>query len=121
MLLRFRSSLLILRRQAPRFLLVVYLERALIANGEGREQVLEMADLGADSDRDGVDVPGVQDGGRQLDAVVGVDLVRSRVGVDELKHAAGLDGEDTRTDSTLVEPFDRLGPRRPAEARASTE
>src|SRR6266478_8847274 len=84
----------VLRRQTPLLLLVVYAEDAGVAGGERREQILEVAHLGSGADRDGVAVPRIQDGGRQLGAVIRVDLVRSRIGVDERKHVARLDLED---------------------------
>ena len=53
----------VLRREAPLLLFVVHLERAAVAVGERREQILEVADLGADTDPCGVGVARVQDRG----------------------------------------------------------
>ncbi len=84
----------VLRRQPPLLLLVGYPEDAGVAGGERREQILEVAHLGSGADRNGVGVPGLQDRGRQLGAIIRVDLMRSRIGVDERKNVRRLDLKD---------------------------
>src|SRR5438132_12145717 len=61
----------ILRLEAPLLLLVVHLQRAGVADRERREQILEVADLGADADRGRPGLAGLEHGRRQLRAVTG--------------------------------------------------
>src|SRR5712692_4252547 len=69
--------------QVPLFLLAFDLERAGVTAGQRREQILEVADFRAGTDVAAGGFSRVQDDRRQLAAVAGVDLVRTRIVVHE--------------------------------------